>query len=116
MGAHLDELWTMLETAHPDEWQRNRELWRDFAIRFVGSMTPAQRAAGSAWLAKMAETLEAVSRDEPSFVPGDDPTIGCLVETALTGRDGSGRGRGRGSTRRLIAAEPDGLRTVKGPR
>ena len=83
MGAHLDELWTMLETAHPDEWRRNRELWRDFAIRFVGSMTPAQRAAGSAWLAKMAETLEAISRDEPSFVPGDDPTIGCLVETAL---------------------------------
>ena len=80
MSAHLDALWTLLESAHPDEWQRNRELWRDFASRFVASMTPEQRVSASAWLAKMADTLESVSRDEPSFVPGDDPAVGCLVE------------------------------------
>ena len=93
MSAHLGQLWTLLESAHPDEWQRNRELWRDFAIRFVTSMTPEQRQAGSAWLAKMAETLESISRDEPSFVPGDDPATGCLVGTAPPGkslREGGG--------------------------
>ena len=84
MGAHLDALWSLLETAHAEEWQRNRELWRDFAYRFVAAMTDEQRAAASEWLGGLADTLAAISRDEPSFTPGDDPSVGCLVETTAS--------------------------------
>ena len=82
MTAHLAELWTLLEKGHPEEWEANRRLWRDVGWRFVASMTPEQRDELSTWLAKMADTLVAVSRDEPSFEPGTDPSVGCLVDTA----------------------------------
>ena len=90
MAAHLGELWTLLEQEHPEKWRRNRELWRDTAHRFVASMTDEQRADGSAWLERMGKTLEAISRDEPSFEVGDDPSVGCLVETTASGSAAGG--------------------------
>lgn len=92
MAAHLGELWTLLEKAHPEEWQANRELWRDTALRFVESMTPEQRRAASGWIGGLGDTLDTISRYEPSFEVGDDPSVGCLVETAAgdtaVGEDG----------------------------
>jgi len=85
MAAHLGELWTLLEKAHPEKWERNRALWRDVGYRFVASMNDEQREAAGRWIDKMGETVDAISRDEPSFEVGDDPSVGCLVDTAATG-------------------------------
>ena len=84
LAAHLDARWTLVRSNRPDLWERNRTHWRGFAERLVASLTPGQRTAASAWLAKMADTLRAVARDEPSSVAGEDPSIGCLVDTAAT--------------------------------
>ena len=81
MAAHLNTLWHLLETAHPQQWRANRELWQTFAIRLVNSLTTEQRRTSSAWLAKMSRTLQAISKDKPSFNVGTDSSIGCLVDT-----------------------------------
>ena len=85
MAAHLGELWTLLEDGHPEEWQRNRELWRDVGLRFVTSMTGEQRATLSTWLDGLSDTLDTISGYEPSFEVGDDPAVGCLVDAAASG-------------------------------
>ena len=81
MTAHLLKLWSLLETAHPEQWAANRALWRNFALRFVNSMTPEQRAHANQWMKKMANTLDAISNDEPSFKSTNDPGLGCLIES-----------------------------------
>jgi len=86
IAAHLDELWSLLESEYPEQWERNRRLWAETGLRLVASLDTEQRATLSAWLAKMGETLGAISRDEPSFVPGSDPSVGCLVGTAASDR------------------------------
>jgi hypothetical protein len=80
MAAHLGELWTLLEKAHPDEWQSNRELWRGFAVRFMESLTNDQRRSSAKWIGKMSRTLKSISRDTPSFGVGTDSRMGCLVD------------------------------------
>jgi len=85
MAAHLAELWTLLEKGHPEEWEANRRLWRSVGHRFITSLTSEQRRTLSRWLAKMSDTVYAISRDEPSFVVGDDPSVGCLVDSSATG-------------------------------
>lgn len=79
MRAHFAELWTLLENAHPDEWQGNRDLWRRISVRLEQSLKPEQRLAVSSWLSKMADTLYAISKDEPSFKVIADPALGCLA-------------------------------------
>ena len=81
MTAHLQQLWSLLETGHPEQWAANRALWRNFALRFVNSMTPEQRAHANQWMKKMANTLDAISNDEPSFKSTNDPGLGCLIES-----------------------------------
>jgi len=85
MAAHLGELWTLLEKGHPNEWRQNRQLWQDFAVRFVDSLTPDQRRTSSRWIRKMSTTLKAISRDTPSFKVGQDPSVGCLVDKTAIG-------------------------------
>lgn len=82
--AHLGELWQLLESAHPDEWQANRDLWKQTALRYVTSLTDEQRGVISPWLSKMATTLVRVSQDKPSFKVSNDPSLGCLVENDKT--------------------------------
>lgn len=79
MSTHLDRLWSLLESAYPEQWRQNREMWQEVAHRFVSSMTTEQRRNSSRWIAKMGRTLSAISKDKPSFTPGSDPSIGCLV-------------------------------------
>lgn len=79
MGEHLNTLWRLLEDAHPEQWQSNRELWKQTGLRFVNSMTDEQRVTISQWMSKMGSTLVAISRDKPSFTVRDDPSLGCLV-------------------------------------
>lgn len=76
---HMATLWSLLETHYPDEWHANRVLWQDTAFSFVQSLTEAQRRGVSQWLEKMSGTLLAVSKDEPSFTPIPDPSVGCQV-------------------------------------
>ncbi len=80
MSAHLNKLWSLLENAHPEQWRKNRELWQDASFKFVQSMTTKQRANASQWIDKMGKTVLAISKDEPSFQVGSDPSIGCLVD------------------------------------
>ena len=85
MATHLGALWTLLEDNHPEEWQTNRELWRDVGLRFVASMTGEQRSTLSTWLGGLSDTLDTISGYEPSFEVGDDPAVGCLVDAAAPG-------------------------------
>ncbi len=80
MQKHLGKLWPLLETAHPDEWQANRQLWQKTLQSFVQSLNDEQRRNVSQWVGKMGKTLQAISRDTPSFTPGTDASVGCLVE------------------------------------
>lgn len=81
---HLAELWRLLESAHPKQWQANRDLWNQTALRYVNSMTDEQRDFVSPWLNKMAATLVSVSQYEPSFKVSNDPAIGCVVDNDKT--------------------------------
>lgn len=80
MGEHLNALWRLLEDAHPEQWQSNRELWKQTGLRFANSMTEEQRVTLSRWMSKMGSTLVAISRDKPSFTVNNDPSLGCLVD------------------------------------
>ncbi|MFK7858705.1 MAG: DUF6279 family lipoprotein [Granulosicoccus sp.] len=84
MRAHLAKQWRQLETAYPEQWQANSDLWKDTGLRFVQSMTPEQRDTLSRWMRKLASTLEAISRDKPSFQVVNDPSLGCLVDPEST--------------------------------
>ncbi len=85
MKNQVNKLWTLLEKAHPEEWQANRELWRDFGYNFVGSLNHDQRVHASNWLKKMGGTLNDISKVKPSFNVANDPTHGCLVGQTVSG-------------------------------
>ncbi len=78
MEMQINVLWTLLEKAHTSEWQANRENWQHFGIKFVNSLSYDQRTYASIWLSKMAKTINAISRDEPSFKITNNPSHGCL--------------------------------------
>lgn len=80
MKAHVSKLWTLMETNHNEEWQANRKLWRDFAFKFVSSLTYDQRIQAGTWLEKLGNTLGEIAQDEPSFKATNNPAHGCLVE------------------------------------
>ena len=79
MDAHIQSLWTLLEDGHSSEWETNRILWRKFGSQFVDSMTGDQRTKASIWMNRLANTIDSISKDKPSFKVTDDPTLGCLV-------------------------------------
>jgi len=79
MKAHIDSLWTLLEDAHTKEWTANRRLWQEFGYEFIESLTGDQRRKAYTWLRRLANTIESISKDKPSFKVGTDPTLGCLV-------------------------------------
>ena len=81
MSAHLSSRWGMLENAYPEQWQTNRDLWKNTAVRVLDSMSDEQRTTASRWLEKMASTLQAISKIEPSFKVTNDPALGCLVDS-----------------------------------
>jgi len=85
MRAQVNELWTLLEKGHAQEWQENRELWREFGIEFVKSLSHDQRIHASNWLAKMGKTINRISKDKPSFKVIADPQYGCLVGQPIPG-------------------------------
>ncbi len=80
MQMHLGKLWSLLETTHPEQWRANRQLLQETLQSFVQSLNGDQRRNISQWVGKMGKTLQAVSRDTPSFTPGNDASVGCLVE------------------------------------
>lgn len=80
MQAHLGKKWSLLETAYPEQWQANRQLWQETLYSFIQSLNDEQRRNVSQWVGKMGTTLHAVSRDTPSFTAGNDASVGCLVE------------------------------------
>ncbi len=82
LDAHVARWFTMLEDAHPDRWEANRELWRDFAVDFEPTLSSLQRRDATRWLAKMGTTLDAISRDRPDYLPADDPSFGCIATGA----------------------------------
>ncbi len=83
MAVHLDELWHLLERAHPKEWRQNRELWSGFAFELIESLSNEQRAYASGWIKKMGKTLINVSKrntEKPVF----SSSIGCASEPLAT--------------------------------
>jgi hypothetical protein len=79
MQQHFEKLWSLLESNHAEQWQQNRELWQGVIFDVEQSMTRNQRLQFSRWIARLATTLDSVSRVTPSFKVGNDPTVGCLV-------------------------------------
>jgi hypothetical protein len=82
LSAHLSELWSMLEAAYPEEWAANRELWQDTLLKLIQSLSDEQRRNVSQWISTLGDTALAISQDEPSFQVGNDPSVGCLVDTS----------------------------------
>jgi len=80
LTAHVEKLWTLLEREHPEQWQKNRDIWQASAFKLISSMSEQQRSGTSRWLAKMSKTVKAISKDKPSFQVGTDPAVGCLVD------------------------------------
>ncbi len=76
MSTHLDKLWHLLERAHPEQWQANRDLWANFSLQFIKSLTPEQRAYATTWVGKMSNTLITVSNADTAK-PRFGPLYGC---------------------------------------
>ena len=85
MSTQVDKLWTLLEKAHNDEWQANRKLWREFGYDFVQTLDHDQRIKASNWIKKMGKTIQAISKDKPSFKVQNNPELGCLVGQSING-------------------------------
>lgn len=81
---HLHKLWSLLETAHTEQWQANRDLWQETGFQIIDSMSSSQRTAVSRWVTKMSVTLDTISGYEPSFKVVNDPALGCLVNPEST--------------------------------
>lgn len=79
MAEHFKQLWPLLETSYPQQWQHNRTLWQQTAFEFEQSLTDNQRVQFSRWISKMGDTLVSIATDKPSFKVTDDPSIGCPV-------------------------------------
>ena len=80
LRQHMQGFGTWLQQDYPEQWQRNREVWRSFALQFVESLTSAQRRAADDWMRKMADTLRAIAADKPSFQVSNRPADGCGTE------------------------------------
>lgn len=80
MTVHLAKLWSLLETAHPEQWRKNRELWQGTALKFIQSLSSEQRNNVAPWINKMGATVLAISKDKPSFKVGNDTSVGCLLD------------------------------------
>lgn len=85
MRAQVNQLWTLLEKNHNEEWQANRELWRGFGYDFVRSLSYDQRIQASNWVRKLGGTIRSISRLEPSFKVTNDPNHGCAVGGTVSG-------------------------------
>ncbi len=79
LSSHISNLWTLLERAHPEEWQSIRDLWRNTTYTLIGTFSEPQRAVTKQWLSKMGKTIDAISKDKPSFKVSNDASHGCLV-------------------------------------
>lgn len=82
LSAHMQTLWSLLETNYPEQWQQNRALWQASTQRIIESLSDEQRSNASQWLTKMSNTVASIATDEPSFTVGDDPAVGCLVDSS----------------------------------
>ena len=85
MRAQVNKLWTLLEDAHGEDWQANRDLWREFGYEFVKSLSHDQRIDASNWLKKLAESINGISNDEPSFKLVKQSQYGCMVGQSVSG-------------------------------
>ena len=85
MKLQVNKLWTLLEKSHNKEWQANRELWRGFGYEFVQSLSHDQRIHASNWIEKMADTVQSISEDKPSFTATGNPQHGCIGNGSVNG-------------------------------
>ncbi len=85
MSAQVNKLWTLLEQAHNEQWNANRQLWRGFGYKFEQSLSHDQRVHASNWIEKMADTIQAISNDKPSFKVQNNPAHGCAVDNTVNG-------------------------------
>lgn len=81
MKTQLDGMFRQMETHYPKELAGNRDIWRQFAFEFVGSMTNNQRVWARAWLKKLAKNLDKISAKKVNFQPHDNAALGCLAQT-----------------------------------
>ena len=80
MKTLIDQRWGLWETINPEASQHDRKLWQSFLVKFIDSMTPAQRRDFVKWNTKMSANIKSISQQEPEFPPADDPSIGCVVK------------------------------------
>ena len=81
LAHQMTKLWSLIEDAHPEDWQTNRDMWREKIYTLIGTLSKEQRNSSSRWLKKMGRTIRAISNDKPSFNIGNNPAVGCLPVT-----------------------------------
>jgi len=79
IDAHIVDWFGMAEKSYPEDWEANLRLWRDTAVAFEKTLSRKQRRDALRWIGKMADTLDAIARDTPDWLPADDPAYGCVV-------------------------------------
>ena len=57
IATQLDKLWQLLESAHPEEWKKNRALWSDFTYQLIQRSDAEQKRSTSKWLKKARQYL-----------------------------------------------------------
>lgn len=55
---HIESAWSMTETAYPDEWRANEQLWTNFIKDYINLQTPDQRLKMINKTTSFAKTLD----------------------------------------------------------
>ncbi len=78
LNRHLGTLYDLMENNHPQTLQYNREVWREFTVDFVQSLTGEQRAWLSTYLRTLGKNLNSISRSKVKFKPHKNVAKGCI--------------------------------------
>lgn len=78
---HLGTLFDLVEKNYPQKLEYNREVWRQFTVEFVDSLSGEQRAWLSSYLRTLGKNLQSISRSNVKFKAHENPAKGCIPET-----------------------------------
>jgi len=77
LSAHLEGRSAGLRALDPQGRNANRELWQDYALRTLRSLSPEQREFVVNWVKTLIRTIDSLSRDTPSYAVDNNANNGC---------------------------------------
>ena len=78
LNNHLGTLYDLVENNHPEKLEYNREVWREFTVDFVNSLSNEQRRWASSYLRTLGKNLNSISRSNVRFKAHKDSKKGCI--------------------------------------